>query len=300
MPTTFNPKITAAGLAAAVAADLAALDLQITHIALGSGKYDPTGAETALVDRRETATIAPGSSADPASLVAVASFIGYVGADYDLGEVGFFAGDPGAGGVLFAVASRAGLRYAIRSASVETYTPQFVLALSGVPTGSIAVTVDATGNVANSLVANHVAAADPHPQYLKKSGGTMTGSLVLAANATTGLQAVSFQQMRPADGGFTDNDSLTLPSGHILKWGTFTTTLSHETSQTVTFPVAFPNGCLNVQLTPRNPTANVLADAWPDLVSKSASQFVVAAQWPGPNGLSEGLLYGFSWFAIGH
>lgn len=165
MPTTFNPRITAAGLAATIAANGAGLDLQLTHIALGSGKYDPTGAETALVNRRETTTIAPGSSAGPATLSVIATFSGYVGADYDLGEVGFFAGDPAAGGVLFAVASRAGLRYAIRSAAVETYTPQFTLALTGVPAGSISVTVDATGNVAASLVANHIAAANPHPQY---------------------------------------------------------------------------------------------------------------------------------------
>ena len=192
---TFNPKITSVGLNAAIAANGSGLSLQLTHIALGSGKYNPTGAETALVNRIETSTIAPGSSAGPATLSVLATFMNYVGADYDLGEIGFFAGDPAASGTLFAVASRAGLRYAVRSPAVESYTPQFVLALSGVPLGSVNVTVDATGNVAASLVANHIAAVNPHPQYVRKAGDTMTGPLTLAGNAVLALQPVTLQQM---------------------------------------------------------------------------------------------------------
>ena len=198
MPTTFNPKITSAGLNAAIAANGSGLSLQLTHIALGSGKYNPTGAETALVNRIETATIAPGSSAGAATLSVLAVFAGYAGGDYDLGEVGLFAGNPAAGGVLFAVASRAGLRYSIRSAAVEAYTTQFTLALSGAPSGSVNVTVDAAGNVAASLVANHIAAVNPHPQYVRKAGDTMTGPLTLAGNAVLALQPVTLQQMAAA------------------------------------------------------------------------------------------------------
>ena len=255
MPTTFNPKITAAGLAAAIAADGAGLDLQLTHVALGSAKYNPTGSETALVDRRETTTIAPGASAGAATLAIIATFSGYSGADYDLGEVGFFAGDPGAGGVLFAVASRAGLRYAIRGAAVETYTAQFTVALSGVPAGSINVTVDATGNVAASLVAGHVAAVNPHPQYVRKAGDTMTGALLLHANASAALQAVPKQQLDAAISAIgvgaqslTANGYQMLPGGLLMQW--FSASFPNVPGGvpgfigSASFPIAFPTACL--------------------------------------------------------
>ena len=104
MAIAFNPKITSAGLAAAIAANGAGLQLQITHVALGTGAYDPTGSETALVGRKEKATIASASGGGTAQFTVVATFpSGYAGADYNVGEVGFYAGDPDAGGVLFAV-----------------------------------------------------------------------------------------------------------------------------------------------------------------------------------------------------
>ena len=244
MPTTFNLKITSAGLNAAIAANGAGLSLQLTHIALGSAKYDPTGAETALVNRIETATIAPGSSAGAATLVVLATFTGYSGADYDLGEAGFFAGDPAAGGVLFAVASRAGLRYSIRSAAVEAYTTQFVLALSGVPSGSVNVTVDAAGNVAASLVANHIAAVNPHPQYVRKAGDTMTGPLVLAADAAAAMQPVTLQQMNNA--AYIPTFVLSTPNASVSRGNTSGSNTFHLGSALVfgLFSVALLSGSI--------------------------------------------------------
>lgn len=165
--TVFQPVITAAGVAAALAADGLGLDLNITHIALGSGKYAPTSGQTALVDRREKAACGPGSTASSTAFQVLATFSGYSGADYDLGEIGFYAGDPDAGGVLFAVASRVGERFAVRSASVATYTADYTVNLSGVPAGSVTITVDPGAGVAAGLLAAHTAASNPHPQYVQ-------------------------------------------------------------------------------------------------------------------------------------
>lgn len=166
MPT-FAPYITPAGLAAAIAADGLGTELAITHVAIGSGQYDPAGALTALVDRREKATVGSGSSAIPGQFSVIATFTGYGGATYNLGEIGFYAGDPDAGGILFAVASRAGLFYDVRSSSVASFTAAYDVALSGVPSGSITVTVDPDAGAAGGLLGDHVAAANPHPQYLQ-------------------------------------------------------------------------------------------------------------------------------------
>lgn len=190
MPVAFTPVITAAGVAAAIAADGSGLDLHITHVALGSGKYTPTGSETALVNRREKATILPGSSSGPAQFTVLATFTGYVGTAYEAGEVGFYAGDPDAGGVLFAVASRpAPDLFALRSPSVDSYTAEFACTLTGVPTGSVVVDIDPSALPTAGLL----------DQYVRKDGTVpMTGPLTLSGNATNPLHAVPLQQLASA------------------------------------------------------------------------------------------------------
>lgn len=187
MAIAFNPKITSAGLAAAIAANGAGLQLQITHVALGTGAYDPTGSETALVGRKEKATIASASGGGTAQFTVVATFpSGYAGADYNVGEVGFYAGDPDAGGVLFAVASRASLIYTTRGSATGIYSAEYAVALSGAPAGSVNVTVDPAAVIASGLLTG----------YVRKIGDTMTGPLVLSGNATLPLQAVTLQQLQ--------------------------------------------------------------------------------------------------------
>lgn len=166
MPTPIAFTITAAGVAAAIAADGMGIDLQLTHVALGAGN----GGTTAMIDRREKATISAGGTPAPNQLAITASFITYGGAEYDMREIGLWAGDPDSGGVLFAYASVAPpARLAVRNGSIA-YTASFTVALSGVPTGSVAVTVDSEGGVAAAMLANHLAAANPHPQYVPPAG----------------------------------------------------------------------------------------------------------------------------------
>lgn len=184
MPTPISPVITSAGLAAAIAANGNGLDLEITHVALGAGSYAPSGAETALVDRREKATVSGGGVPSPDTLSILATFPTYGGAEYDMREIGFYAGDPDSGGTLFAVASiTGGDRFAVRNASIS-YTAQYSIALSGVPSGSVTVVVDSEGGIAAALVGVHEGLANPHPQYVLVSESHEVGDLALKYRAT--------------------------------------------------------------------------------------------------------------------
>lgn len=162
---TIVPVITQAGLAAAIAAHGLGLSLKITHVVLGAAAYDPTGLETAPVARREKAVCSPGSSGSGGQIVIVASFTTFTGTEYDLGEILFYAGDPDAGGVLFAVASEAGSRFAVRIPGSGSYTTVYTISLSGVPEGSVTVQVDPNAGVAADLLQLHRAELNPHPQY---------------------------------------------------------------------------------------------------------------------------------------
>lgn len=171
--TTIVPIITDAGIAAAVAAHGQGLDLKITHVVLGSGAYDPLPSRTALAARKEKATCAAGSTVSADQVVVIATFTSYAGAEYDLGEIGFYAGDPDNGGVLFAVASEAGARFSVRLPGGGSYTVVYTLTLSGVPEGSVTVVVDPNAGASSSLLAAHLAEKNPHPQYELPVGAEM-------------------------------------------------------------------------------------------------------------------------------
>jgi hypothetical protein len=86
-----------------------------------------------------------------------------------------------------------------------------------------------------------------------------------------------------------------LPGGMIVQWGQST---SSSGNQTITFPLAFPNACFNVQVTLTVPssTANSSAavtypgSAGPTLFSKTQFNF----RYGGSS------INGFFWFAIGN
>lgn len=100
-------------------------------------------------------------------------------------------------------------------------------------------------------------------------------------------------------GGFTPNNSLTLPSGHILKWGVVDYTSNPgEVLSNVTFPTAFPNDCLNVQLTRKMSQHGEAGDGTMNLISSTRSGFSASVQVISTNNMS--LLRGYTWFAIGY
>lgn len=83
-----------------------------------------------------------------------------------------------------------------------------------------------------------------------KAGGTMTGLLTLSGDAIAALGAVTKQQLVAATttGGLTANNSITLASGHIIKYGSqyIGDPAAGNQSYAHVFPVAFPNACFLV------------------------------------------------------
>lgn len=172
MPTAITPTITNAGRAAAISASGLGLSLAITHIALGTGSYVSSSVGATMTDlatRKEKVTIASGFNNSAGGFVVSAKFPLWAGvtATYDATEIGFFAGDPDSGGTLFAVFSDTSTLIQTRTSASE-FLVSLNLALTGVPAGSVTVTVDPSADAATALLAAHIAAPNPHPQYIRK------------------------------------------------------------------------------------------------------------------------------------
>lgn len=213
MPVIIKPKITDAGLAAAINADATGVALAITHIALGTGVYDSeaTGAGmTAMAARKEQVHIQNGIVSGTGACRINVLFNGWTGspATYDATEIGFWAGDPDVtGSVLFAVFSApAGV---IVTRNMLDYIGQFVLQLTRIPAGSVTIAIDPSAVQAMALIALHENATNPHDQYVRKDGSTSTGpqrgltaapgdvSTLFATTAFVKRQGISY----PASGG---------------------------------------------------------------------------------------------------
>jgi hypothetical protein len=293
--TTETALITSAGEAAAIAANGSGLELKITHVAIGAASYTPTRAMTALTDLREVAPVLVGAKqGSQVTLTATFRASLYTGLGYGVGEIGFFAGNPTAGGVLVAVISAPGRSAPARGgANITNYTPTFVLSFTGVPAGSVGVTFDPTAGAGLVALSAHVAAVDPHPQYLPKAGGTMSGPIVLAGPGTAPLHPVTRNQLDTALSAFGSVDAQTISVGtKIIKFGTTSSFPLDSTNNAVAFTTPFPNACDVVLLTAStnngvgNPSSNYVAGIY----DKTAAGFKVN---------NDSLASAFDWIAIG-
>jgi hypothetical protein len=172
MTTPFQPIITVAGLTAAINAHNDGLELLLTHVVLGAASYDPDGSETALSDRREKAAISGGFRAAPTQISVHALFAGFMGTSYVAKEVGFYAGDPDAGGVLFALYSQAtGYLHAYRTHGGVDLGEVYNLSLGAAPANSVGILVDPDAAMLMFLLAQHRVDPSAHPQYVPKING---------------------------------------------------------------------------------------------------------------------------------
>lgn len=173
MPTAIQPIITNGGLSAARAVAGTGLQLEITHVQFGTGAYTLNTADgsadyarTALVTPKETHAIAAGYVL-PENAFRVDVFApAWNGSPnpYNITEIGFWAGNPASGGVLFGLWSHASNVIAQRN--MLDYLATYKVQLVRVPYGSVTVTIDPNLSHAAQLVAAHEAAVNPHPQYL--------------------------------------------------------------------------------------------------------------------------------------
>ena len=166
MATAIQPKITDVGLAAAQNAKANGLELELTHMALGTGKYTPSYSQRSLVGLKESAAINASAPKGPNGFQISATFPEWTAPTYAVGEIGIYAGDPLAGGILFAVYSSSGT---LVTRSAVAYVVSMSLLLARVADGSVTVKVDTDLGTCATLLAAHVAQSDPHVQYLKET-----------------------------------------------------------------------------------------------------------------------------------
>jgi hypothetical protein len=169
MPTSVpvQPTITEAGLAAIFNAQSTGVEFALTHIAFGTAQYVPDGTETALQAEKVRVTIAGGGRISPTQIQIYAIAQAVAGSPFFVGEVGFFGDD---GATLLAVYSSTATPNLFLSDTVST-SVSYALGLAALPAASVTVTIDPSASAALLLIGQHVAAANPHPQYVEKVNG---------------------------------------------------------------------------------------------------------------------------------
>lgn len=160
MPTPITFTLTNAGLNAALNADTTGLTLSLTRIAIGGGKYTPAATRTALQSEFSRYALS-GGDVEPNSKTLRFSAVLESPITRQVFEIGLFTST----GVLFAVASTTGANPLILVTANISYVASFGMVLSEIPAGSVTVVTDPNAPLATTLIAQHVASANPHPQY---------------------------------------------------------------------------------------------------------------------------------------
>lgn len=150
--------LTTAGIDAAF--NNGALNLEVTHIQIGSGNRTPNGTETALVTPRESNTIA-GAFEVSAGQWRISAVIPGSALSYTISEIGLWAGVPGQPGstLVFYWALPTG-SVATKSVSVA-FNFESDLVFGTVVPGDITIVADTSFN-ALAMLAQHNELADPH------------------------------------------------------------------------------------------------------------------------------------------
>lgn len=129
----YEPIVTQAGLNAAARAQAESRVLQITHVAVGTGAYVPTGLETALSDERARAPVHRRKHIEGSIWQIAATITG--DADYFASEVGFFADDDGTPVLMFVYSSTERVFAAVTNGQ-ETLL-ELNVSLASVPAGTV-------------------------------------------------------------------------------------------------------------------------------------------------------------------
>ena len=164
MATPIIFKITNAGKNAMLDAQNNGITLRLTHVALGTGKYAPTGNEIALAGELQRWVITNGGI-EPATHTVRFSSSMTANQELTAYEVGAFTDT----GVLFAVASNTADPL-VKIYPDITFIASFGLALDEFDVSKITVSQDNEGALSIALMQQHLASPDPHPQYLRKGG----------------------------------------------------------------------------------------------------------------------------------
>lgn len=137
--------------------------VSLTEIAIGSGKYTPLATRTAL-DTELARYPLSGGDVEPNSKTLRFSAVLESATTQQAFEVGLFTST----GELFAVASTTGADPLILVTANIAFVGSFGLSVSEISAGSVTVVTDSSAPIAVAMMAQHVADADPHPQYAMK------------------------------------------------------------------------------------------------------------------------------------
>ena len=161
--------LTNAGKAAALDATNNSINIQITHLAVGTAKYDgqvtaPT--QTALTTEVGRYNLVGGGSSGQVLRLTTTLTPNYTA---EIFEIGLFLSD----GTLFAVAAVTGTDPLMQTAN--GLTSVITLGCSLAEVGSnVTVSVDANSPIAVVLMNQHIEHSDPHPQYVRHSDKAST------------------------------------------------------------------------------------------------------------------------------
>lgn len=165
--------ITNAGKNAMLDIDNIGLTLRLSHFGIGRGKYTLTGNEKALKSEISRTVISAGDI-EPTTHTLRFSTTLYADSETEVYEVGVFTDT----GVLFAVASITSKPF-FKIYPHVAFVASFGLTLDEFDISKVTVVNDPNGALSLAIMQQHLAHADPHPQYLKKTGGVGTADDLL-------------------------------------------------------------------------------------------------------------------------
>jgi hypothetical protein len=220
--TALNPKITNAALALAPNGGGTGFAFRLTHIAIGTGLYNPTGAEIALKSEVARYPIGGGSKPTPTSIQT-----GVTITDTDpqgrspnglaIGEIGWFGvpeSNLAATPTLCAIWSRAtGGALFVKSANFPVPFA-YTMDISAFPQGSVNVTVGVDPQGMATLILQHAADPDPHTQYVQKARGMGEYD----AKATYAIGAKVTGPDNKTYRSIVNNNTGNLPASNPTKW----------------------------------------------------------------------------------
>ena len=328
----------------------------LTTIKIGSSGYTPLATATGLTTVIKSLT--PIGSTVPSTGMIHMTFEDASADVYSVKEIGIYAGS-----TLFAIYANATAFLSKTSGNLALFSID--LALTNATPGSVtigsatfaypAATESAQGVAEIATTAEVTTGTDDTRivtpaklsyAYVKKTGDTMTGALVLPSDPTANLQASTKQYVDNttvsltgdtmtgsltlsgaptsslhaaskayADGvqSLTANGYQKFPGGLILQWGKvdFGGNVRESMVGPYSFPIAFPNSCLNISLTTLTPEhtgfvgvtggTNTGGD---NVMMISTTQLPTASQfwvWNNcPSGDSDNENRGFYWIAMGN
>lgn len=152
--------------------------LALTHVAIGDAAHTASGSEHGLTNERQRVGIA--SSAKPTVDTLQVSTTFRPSASFWVNEIGLYAGN-----TLFAIWSYAtptGSPEGLLSIGVD-WVFQTTLVFKTIAAANISVTLDPNAAAWQAGLADHLSAADPHPQY--STGSRLVYATVLKSLADT-------------------------------------------------------------------------------------------------------------------